>query len=304
MAAIRQRIALAVSWGQRLKPARVYAHYASKRGPLLAAGLSYQAIFAVFAGIWVAFAIAGVVIRANPSIELSVFALLAGSVPGLIDTGSGGAITPESLLQVGVLSWTGAIALVGLVFTAVGWLGSARDAVRTLFGLANLKHNFVLLKLRDIVVAAVFAIFVLASAAISVVSTSLLSTVLSWVGFNPHSLEATVIARAIGLVAALVIDTVVLAAFLRVVAAVRIPWRRLVRGSLIGALGLGALKALGSALLGGAARNPLLASFGIIIGLLIWFNLVCQLILLTASWIAVGMDDAQLVGLRDDGGRK
>ena len=32
-----------------------------------------------------------------------------------------------------------------------------------------------------------------------------------------------------------------------------------------------------------------------IIGLLIWFNLVCQVILLTASWIATGMADDGIV---------
>jgi membrane protein len=55
------------------------------------------------------------------------------------------------------------------------------------------------------------------------------------------------------------------------------------------------LKVLGSALLGGASRNPLLASFAVIIGLLIWFNLVCQVILLTASWIATGMADDGII---------
>ena len=43
------------------------------------------------------------------------------------------------------------------------------------------------------------------------------------------------------------------------------------------------LKLLGTALLGGGTNNPLLASFAVIIGLLIWFNLVCQVILLGAG---------------------
>ena len=52
---------------------------------------------------------------------------------------------------------------------------------------------------------------------------------------------------------------------------------------------------LGSALLGGASNNPLLASFAVIIGLLIWFNFICQVILIAASWIAVGMADRGMV---------
>jgi len=74
-----------------------------------------------------------------------------------------------------------------------------------------------------------------------------------------------------------------------------IPLRRLLIGALLGGVGLGVLKVLGTVLLGAASRNPLLASFAVLIGLLIWFNLVCTVILLAASWIAVGLEDAGLV---------
>ena len=50
-----------------------------------------------------------------------------------------------------------------------------------------------------------------------------------------------------------------------------------------------ALKILGGLLLGGATSNPLLASFAVFIGLLLWFNLICRVILLTSSWIATGI---------------
>jgi membrane protein len=73
---------------------------------------------------------------------------------------------------------------------------------------------------------------------------------------------------------------------------VHIPLRFLAQGSLLGAFALGVLKVLGTALLGGATRNPLLASFAVIIGLLIWFTLICQVILIAACWVFVSMKDA------------
>jgi membrane protein len=84
----------------------------------------------------------------------------------------------------------------------------------------------------------------------------------------------------------------VLAALYRVLAGIPIPFRNLAAGAVLGAFGLGVLKLLGNLLLGGAKNNPLLASFAIIAGLLIFFNLVCQVILIFAAWISVGMDDA------------
>jgi membrane protein len=180
----------------------------------------------------------------------------------------------------------------GLLFTAIGWLASGRDAVRTIFGLGALPGNFVMRKVKDLGLAVGFSAALLVSAALSVLSTGALTTVLGWVGIDKSSTFSATVVQILGLLIALALDTFVLAAFYRYVAGIIIPRRRLLAGALLGAIALGVLKALGSALLGGASSNPLLASFAVIIGLLIWFNLVCQVILLSAGWIAVGMIDA------------
>ena len=97
---------------QKLKPVRVFDNYTRARGPLLSAGLSYQAIFAVFAAIGVGFAVAGTLIRDNLQLQDALFGVLETNVPGLIDNGSnGGAIDPQVLLNSGTLTWTGAIAV-------------------------------------------------------------------------------------------------------------------------------------------------------------------------------------------------
>jgi membrane protein len=116
--------------------------------------------------------------------------------------------------------------------------------------------------------------------------------VLDFVGIGSDSVAGTVLGTIVGLVVVLVIDTAVLAALYRVLAGIPIPVRRLAGGALIGGVGLGVLKLLGNTLLGGASNNPLIASFAIIAGLLIFFNLVCQVILVSASWISTGMEDA------------
>jgi membrane protein len=45
-------------------------------------------------------------------------------------------------------------------------------------------------------------------------------------------------------------------------------------------------------LLGGATNNPLIASFAVIAGLLIYYNFACHILLIGGSWIAVGLEDA------------
>jgi membrane protein len=133
------------------------------------------------------------------------------------------------------------------------------------------------------------------SAVLSVMSTQALGVALGWLGIDEHTLIAGIVGRGTGLVLMLLLDTAVLSALFRLLSGLTIPLRRLLAGALLGAVALGILKVLGNTLLGGASRNPLLASFAVIVGLLIWFNLVCQVILLTASWIATGMADDGLI---------
>jgi membrane protein len=293
------RLRTIVAWVMALKPVRVLRHFAERRGFLLAAGLSYQSIFAVFAALWVGFATFGIVLSGHPSLSRAFFGFLSRSVPGLFSTETAdGAIDPQALLELPVLGWTGAIAAVGLLFTAIGWLASARDAVRALFDLPGQKRNVVLLRLKDLGLALAFAAAVLVSAGLLVFSTQALGTALGWLGVPERSFAAAAAGRAIGLLLMLVLDTAVLAVLYRVLSGLQIPARRLLRGALVGAVALGALKVLGGALLRGAGANPLLASFAVIVGLLVWFNLVCEVILLTASWIAVGMADDGLAADR------
>lgn len=293
MKRVREAVTRIIEWVSGLRPVRVFLHFQEHRGLLLAAGLSFQAIFAVFAGIWVGFATAGLILKGNPQLSEAFFATLAHSVPGLITwDGVTGVIDPAQLMQVEILGWTGAIAAGGLLFTAAGWLSSARDAIRALFDVPREKLNYILLKLRDLGLMLGFGIALIASAALSVLSTQALELTMGWIGLRADSWIATVLARITGLVLMLLLDTLVLAVLYRTLSGLAIPLRRLAVGSVIGGVLLGVLKILGGVLLGGAGRNPLLASFALIIGLLIWFNLMSIVILAGASWIAVGMADA------------
>ncbi|MHB1172266.1 MAG: YihY/virulence factor BrkB family protein [Lacisediminihabitans sp.] len=293
MLAAVQRFA---GWVQRWRPVRVFARYSRGHGELLAGGMTVTALFSVFAALYVGFAIAGFFLESSPALRDTVVKFLDSSVPGLIDSGSGGAINLEDLFHAQILGWTGLVAVVVLTGTSLGWLASTRDAVRAIFDLPGEKTFFLLLKLKDLGLIVGFGAVTILSAALSVVSTRALSFGFELVGVGTHTAVATIVGRTVGLLIVLAIDTLVLAALFRVLAGVVIPWPRLALGSLLGGIALGILKVLGSAMIGGSGRNPLLASFAVIVGLLVWLNLVSRVILLAASWIAVDMNDHGLTG--------
>lgn len=272
------------------RPVRVFTHFGESSGSILAGGMAYQSLFAIFAAVWVGFSIAGLWLTSNPDLTDALFFVINQSTPGLI--GTNGVIDPGDLANAGVLGWTGAVALVGLLTTALGWLSTTAQAVRSIFRMPRETTFFVLVKLRELGLGLLFGLALIVSALVSLASTTALGAIFGWLHIPPGSFWFAAAARVIGLTLVLAIDAVTLATLFRVLSRVHIPFRRLVAGALLGAAALGALKVLGGALLGGASNNPLLATFAVIIGLLIWFNLVSTVMLLAASWIAVGMEDA------------
>ena len=279
-----------------LFPVRVWRQFLSRNGFILSAGMSYQALFAIFAAVYVVFAVAGLWLTGNPA-RLEAFSTLLNTyAPGFI--GSNGVISTEDLTEIATTStslfgWTGAVALAGLIWTAIGWITYARTAVRSIFGLPKDTRAYLLLKARDFLAGLAFGTVLLIASALSVATTSFLGWVFGLLGIPTSTASAGLFGGG-ALILVFCIDTLALAVMFRFLSGATMPWRRMWIGSLLGSAALSVLQILGSFLITGATRNPLLASFAVIIGLLIWFNLVCQVILIGASWIAVGMADRGL----------
>ena len=294
---LKQRIADLVAWVQRLKPVRVFVHYGRERGPILASGLAYQALFAVFASLWVAFSIAGLVVSGDSGLQGAIIDLLDEAIPGLFDSdGDGtGAIDPAVLGQGAAFTFSGIVALLGLLFTALGWLAAARDSVRQLLDLPPAATNPVLQKLIDLAGGVAFAVLLLAAAGLSFAGSSATEWVLDWFGISRESVFGFVASRAVSIVVSVLVYAVALAGLYRVLSGAKVPWRFLRGGILIGAIGIAALTVVSGLLLGGATNNPLIKTVAVVAGLLIYYNFVCQILLLAASWMAVGIDDEGVV---------
>ena len=64
------------------------------------------------------------------------------------------------------------------------------------------------------------------------------------------------------------------------------PWRRIARGALFGAVGFEILKQVATLLIGRTTQNPVYASFAVLVGLMVWINIVSRFALFVAAWTA------------------
>ena len=60
--------------------------------------------------------------------------------------------------------------------------------------------------------------------------------------------------------------------------------------ALFGGIALTLLKKFGTILLAGTMDNPLFASFVLVVGLLVWLNLMSRIVLISAAWAANDLD--------------
>lgn len=276
-----------------LKAYRVYQYYGSKHSPLLASGLAYQGVFALFAALWFTFSVLGFVISGNQALQDSLVKALNSFVPGLIG-GKGSVVAVDTLLSTGALGWSSVISLATILFTALGFLATLRAAMRQIFELEDVKENFALRKLKDLGLGIGFGILLILGTGVSVLTLAASGYLFNLLGISTDSPFPTVLATIIGMIITAVLDTLILMFGIRVLSGIDVPWMQLLKTALIGGIVLAFLQTLGSGLLGAPKNNPLFASFAIIFGLLVYFNFVCQVILFCVAWLEVSRRDMGL----------
>jgi membrane protein len=280
-------------------PVRVWRHFLQHNGFLLAAGVSYQALFAIFAAIYVAFAIAGLWLGGSPEAVNATIDLINGYIPGLIQE-EGGLATPEQVQAIaesttGVLGVTGLIALGTVIWTAIGWVTFSRRAVRDIFGLPPDLRNYFALKARDLVGAIFFGAALVAGAVVSSTVTFGLHTLFGLFGWSIDTPLYNGLARVGGFAVSFAINAAALAAMFRYLTGTALKWRNVWGGAFVGSAGLTVLLVAAGVLLSYTPSNPLLATFAIFVGLLLWFRLNGIVILVAAAWVAVATADKNFV---------
>jgi len=265
------------------RPWRAWKRYGDARGNILAAGVSFFAFFSVFPAVALAFTVFGFVLRGHPELLSSIADQLNQYLPGFVKD----AQHPNGIIEMhapgaSALTIAGVISFVTLVLAGLGWVGAVRDGIRAVFGLQGSGGSLVTNKLRDLGVLSTLGLGI----ALSAVLTGVVGTAAGWIAERiGMSGQGWVLALA-GLAVSILVDTGLIVLLLRVLSGVSVPWRELLGGALVGGVGLSLLKLSAAVLLPLLTANPLFASFAVVVGLLIWLNLIARLTLISAAWAA------------------
>ncbi|WP_420161418.1 YihY/virulence factor BrkB family protein [Nocardiopsis sp. CNT-189] len=258
---------------------RAYERYADRQGNQLAASVTYFAFLSFFPLIALAFAVVGYAVEVDPNARSYLETAIDEQLPGLSRQ-----LPIEQIAQ--ARTGAGAIGLIGLAYTGLGAVGALREALHTIW-LKSVSDgpNFLVAKAIDLAVTAVLGAALLASVALTGVAQAATGWLLGWVGLD-GSFTAAAATRLLGLAIAIGADLLIFLVLFSRLSGTRRPWRLLWRGALLAAVGFEVLKAVGALLIGGTLTNPVYASFAVLVGLLVWLNIVLRMVVFAAAWTA------------------
>jgi membrane protein len=189
----------------------------------------------------------------------------------------------ETLRNNTAVGLTGLFSLAGLLYAGLGWVDALREALRTMWHQNVKAGNIVKKKLTDVVVLAGLGATLLFSVVVSAAAGAFSDVALGLVGLEGR-LVARVLVTGVGTALALFTSTLLfLYLFIRL-PKVETPWRRILRGAVLAAVLFEVLKRLGAIYIQGTTENPLYGAFAVVVGLLVWINLVSRMLLFCAAW--------------------
>lgn len=276
-----------------LRPLRAFQHYNLQHGPLMSAGIGFRMFFSITGLLATGFSLAGLFLSGQPALLDQIIKSVATAAPGLLQVDGGeGLVDPYQLLNPSSLGWTAVIAAAVTVFTALGWMSGIRDGVRGMMQLGPRGMNPVLQILRDAGTLLLLGVALVISSAASLVFGTAAGWVAEQLSLDP--LIAGPLTTSVTILVPLLLGWGTALIMFRVAAGLKLARRSLLEGTLLAAVGTTVLQIFSTQLLASAGKNPILAPFAIIIGLLIWFNLVSQVYVVCAAWVAVRERDLSL----------
>jgi membrane protein len=181
--------------------------------------------------------------------------------------------------------WAWIAGLIVLPISGVFWIDALRSAMRAIWGLPQYPGNFFARQLVDLLVLAGLGLLLLMSLAIEVAAQYLFGLLSNEVmgGVGPLS---GVLPAAAGFLLGLAVNTGLSIAVLTGLPRLRMPLRRVLGPALLVAVGVQVLTSIGRIYVNAVAVRPVYQAVAAAVGLLVFLNLLNQLILFACALTA------------------
>ena len=260
---------------------RAGERYTERNGDMYAASITYLTFLALFPILLLAVAVFGFVMRGNPALFDELNSSLAKSVPG----GAGELISNALSAARDQATSIGIISLVLVAYTGTGWVSNLRKATQEMWGQPHEKQPFLKQFLGDLGTLIGLGLALVVSIGLSTIAGDVTTYLVKLIGLDDLP-GAFVLMKIIAIAAALLADVLLFLYLIVTLPRQKLPFRAVLRGAIFGAIGFEILKVVGTIYIPRVASSPAAGVFGAVLGLLVWINLMCRLMLVTITWTA------------------
>ena len=188
---------------------------------------------------------------------------------------------------------TGLVGLLGLLYSGLGWVDALREAIRAIWHHNVKAGNFLVKKAKDVVILAGLGVTILLSVGVSAATGAFTDVALDAVNLE-KTIVATAVAKVVGVTLGLLTSTALFLFLFWRLPKVQSPLRRVIKGAVLAAVLFELLKRVGAFYIERTTENPLYGSFAVIVGLLVWINIVSRMLLICAAWTVTAPYDSDI----------
>ncbi|MCZ4552783.1 inner membrane protein YhjD [Gordonia rubripertincta] len=256
--------------------------YQGSKGDYFAAGTTYFSIFALFPLLMIGFAVAGFVFVNNPDLLDRAKEKIAESVDGSM----GDQLTDLMNQAIDSRTTIGVIGLVVALYAGLGWMANLRMALTVQWGDEPESDGVVKTKLADLAaLLGLFAAMVVTFALSALSSSGLTAKILEWLQLD--ELPGVFIAiRAVSIVLSIFASWLLFTWVIAKLPRIALPLRNAAKAGLLTAVVFEIFKFVASFYLQSVITGPAGATFGPILGIMVFAFITTRIILFATAWAA------------------
>jgi membrane protein len=257
------------------------------QGNFFAAGLTYYTIFALFPLLMVSFSVVGFLLSRRPDVLDAIDNKVRAAVPGAL----GQQMLDLMNSAIDARASVGIIGLTVAVWVGLNWMSNLRVALTEMWRQTDGSHGYIRTKFSDLgaMVSSFVAIF--ATLALSALAGAApMARLLGWLGV--HNLPALdVVLRTVSVLVSFLLSWLVFGWMIARLPRDPVNFASAVRAALLAAFGFELFKLVAAIYLKSVLHSPAGATFGPVVGLMVFAYVTARLLLFATAWAATSTPD-------------
>ncbi len=266
---------------------RANDRFNESKGNYFAAGLTYYTIFALFPLLMVGFGVGGFLLSRRPDVLDGIDNKVRAAVPGAL----GQQLLDLMNSAIASRASVGVIGLAGAAWVGLNWIGNLRVALSEMWKQDEGSRGYIRTKFSDLAAMVSSFVAILVTLALSALADAApMGKVLGWLGIhNAPVLDA--ILRGASLLVSLLVSWLVFGWMIAKLPRAPVSFRSSLRAALLAAIGFEVFKLVAAIYLKSVLRSPAGATFGPVLGLMVFAYITARLLLFATAWAATSTEN-------------